>query len=57
MMAMRHMSVMTGFLLFIRIVVLGCRQMLFGSFLMMLRCLAMMVGDLLRHGMFPLFMD
>jgi len=57
MMAMRHMSVMTGFLLFIRIVVLGCRQMVFGSFLMMLRCLAMMVGDLLRHGMFPLFMD
>jgi hypothetical protein len=47
MMAMRQMSVMTGLFVFTCFVVLCCRQMVLGSFLMVFRSLAMMFSGLL----------
>lgn len=53
-MAMRQVSLMTGFFVFTRFMVLCCHQMVLGSFLMMLRSLAMMFRTLFGHRN-PLF--
>jgi hypothetical protein len=50
MMAVREMSVMAGLFMVSRFVVLGRQQMVLGSFLVVFRCLAMMIGAFVRHG-------
>jgi hypothetical protein len=44
------MSVVAGLLVFARFVVFRGRPVVFGGVFVMLRCLAMMFGALLRHG-------
>jgi hypothetical protein len=54
MVAMRQMSVMAGLFVIACFVVFCCIEMMVRSLLMMLRCLAMMFGALVRHRK-PLF--
>jgi hypothetical protein len=51
MMAVRQVSVMPGFLVVARIVVLGGSYMVLRSLLMVLCCLAMMFSGFFRHGL------
>jgi hypothetical protein len=49
-MAVGQMRVVGGLLVIARFVVLGGNPVVLGSFFMMLGCLDMMFGGLLRHG-------
>jgi hypothetical protein len=50
MMAVRHVSVMAGLLMFARLVVLGGKQVMLRSELMVFRSLAVMFSSFFRYG-------